>query len=104
HIPPPAHACNVSCAHHPISVDSEAATHHAMREALEVLRAALHPSMAHRSGAPRLWPSAPPRGAGVAGGDLSAVSGFHPRETRAVAASAAREAPRAPGPRPPERR
>src|SRR6266446_6725276 len=89
--PPPAHACNVSCAHRTISVDSEAATHHAMREALEVLRAALHPSMAHRSGAHRLWPSAPPRGAGVAGGDLSTVSGLHPRQTRAVAASAARE-------------
>jgi hypothetical protein len=92
------------CAHHTISVDSEAAPHRAMREALEVLRAALHPSMAHRSGAHRLWPSAPPRGAGVAGGDLSAVSGLHPRETRAVAASAAREPPRAPGPLPPERR
>ena len=88
--PPPAHACNVSCTHRTISVDSEAATHYAMREALEVLRAALHPSMAHRSGAHRLWPSAPPRGAGVAGGDLSAVSGLHPRETCAVAASAVR--------------
>src|SRR4030095_13779433 len=102
--PPPAHACNVFCAHRTISVDSEAATHRALREALEVLRAALHPSMAHRSGAHRLWPSAPPCGAGVAGGDLSAVSGLHPRETRAVAASAAREPPRAPGPLPPERR
>src|SRR5215211_5924410 len=95
-LPPPAHACNVSCAHRTISVDSEAATHHAMREALEVLRAAFHPSLAHRSRAHRLWPSAPPRGAGVAGGDLSAVSGLHPRETRAVAASAARDPPRAP--------
>src|SRR4030095_8220366 len=84
---PPAHACNVFCAHRTISVDSEAATHRTMREALEVLRAALHPSMAHRSGAHRLWPSAPPRGAGVAGGDLSAVSGLHPRENRAVAAA-----------------
>src|SRR4029434_8272422 len=102
--PPPAHACNVSCAHRTISVDSEAATHHTMREALEVLRAALHPSMAHRSGAYRLWPSALPRGAGVAGGDLSALSGLHPRETRAVAAAAAREPPRAPGSLPPERR
>src|SRR5262245_47526249 len=102
--PPPAHACNVSGAHRTISVDSEAATHPAMREALEVLRAALHPSMAHRSGAHRLWPAAPPRGAGVAGGDLSAVSGLHPRQTRAVAAAAARAPPRAPGPLPPERR
>src|SRR4029453_3791783 len=101
---PPAHACNVFCAHRTISVDSEAATHHTMREALEVLRAALHPSIAHRSGAHRLWPSAPPRGGGVAGGDLSAVSGLHPRETRAVAAAAAREPPRAPGPLPPEGR
>src|SRR5215467_16180183 len=75
-----------------------------MREALEVLRAALHPSMAHRSGAHRLWPSAPPRGAGVAGGDLSAVSGLHPRETRAAAAPAARELPRAAGAPPPRRR
>src|SRR4029450_9361954 len=115
--PPPAHACNVSCAHRTISVDSEAAIHRAMREALEVLRAALHPSMAHGSGAHRLGPAAaprgaggggggvgahrcaaaplcpapPPRGAGVAGGVLSAVSGLHPRETRAVAAAAARE-------------
>src|SRR5215475_11007337 len=92
---PPAHACNVSGAHRTISVDSEAATHPAMREALEVLRAALHPSMAHRSGAHRLWPAAPPRGAGVAGGDLSAVSGLHPRETRAGAAPATRASPRA---------
>jgi len=102
--PPPTHACNVSCAHRTISVDSEAAPHRAMREALEVLRAAHHPSMAHRSGAHRLWPAAPLRGAGVAGGDLSAVSGLHPRETRAVAAAAAREPPRVPGPLPPERR
>src|ERR671939_1491187 len=87
---PPTHVCNVSCAHRTISVDSEAATHRALREALEVLRAVLHPSMAHRSGAHRLWPSAPPRGAGVAGGDLSAVSRLHPRETRAVAAAAVR--------------
>ena len=83
-------AWNVFCAHRTISVDSEAAIHRALREALEVLRVVRHPSMAHRSGAYRLWPSAPPRGAGVAGGDLSAVSGLHPRETRAVAASAVR--------------
>src|SRR5262245_19372370 len=101
---PPAHACIVFSAHRTISVDSESATHRAMREVLEVLRAALHPSMAHRSGAHHRWPVAPPRGAGVAGGDLSAVSGLHPRQTRAVAASAAREPPRAPGPLPPERR
>ena len=75
-----------------------------MREAREVFRAALHPSMARRSGAHGLWPPAPPRGAGVAGGDLSAVSGLHPRETRAAAAAAVREPPRTAGPRPPERR
>jgi hypothetical protein len=46
--PSPAHACNVSCAHRTISVDNEAAPPHAMREALEVLRAVLHPAMAHR--------------------------------------------------------
>src|SRR5256885_5914889 len=71
-----------------------------MREAMEVLRAAIHPSMAHRSGAHRLWPPAPARGAGVAGRDLSAVSRLHPRETRAAAAPAARESPRAAGPPP----
>jgi len=72
------------------------------REALEVLRAALHPSMAYRAGVHRLWPSAPPRGAGVAGGDLSAMSQLHPCETRAVAGPAAPESPPAPGPLPPE--
>src|SRR5215475_12144665 len=75
-----------------------------MREAREVFRAAIHPSMARRSGAHGLWPPAPPRGAGVAGGDLSAVSGLHPRETRAAAAPAARELPRAAGAPPPRRR
>src|SRR5262252_3348954 len=75
-----------------------------MREAREVCRAALHPSMARRSGAHGLWPPAPPRGAGVAGGDLSAVSGLHPRATRAAAAPAARALPRAAGAPPPRRR
>jgi len=83
-------ACHVFCAHCTSSVDSEVAIHRAMWEALEVLRVVLHPSMAHRSGAYCLWPSTPACGAGVAGGDLSAVSGLHPRETGAVAASAVR--------------
>jgi hypothetical protein len=75
-----------------------------MREAREVLRAALHPSLAHRAGAHRLWPPAPPHGAGVAGGDLSAMSRLHPREIRAAAAPAAREPSRAAEPPPPGRR
>jgi hypothetical protein len=66
--------------------------------------AACHPSMAHRAGTHRLWPRAPSRGPGMAGGDLSAVSGLHPRETRAAAASAVRAPPRAAGTLPPERR
>ena len=83
-------AWNVFCAHRTSSVNSEVAIHRARWEALEVLRVVRHPSMAHRSGAYGLWPSAPAGGAGVAGGDLSAVSGLHPRETCAVAASAVR--------------
>ena len=83
-------AWNVFCAHRTSSVNSDVAIHRARWEALEVLRVVLHPSMAHRSGAYCLWPSAPACGARVAGGDLSAVSGLHPRETCAVAASAVR--------------
>jgi hypothetical protein len=83
-------AWNVFCAHRTSSGDSEIAIHRARWEALEVLRVVRDPSMAHRSGAYCLWPSAPACGAGVAGGDLSAVSGLHPRETCAVAASAVR--------------
>jgi hypothetical protein len=60
--------------------------------------------MAHRAGTYRLWPRAPARGPGMAGGDLSAMSGLHPRETRAAAASAVRAPPRAAGTLPPERR
>ena len=49
-----------------------------LREAMEVLRAALHPSVAHRPGAHGLRPAVPSRGAGVAGRHLSAVSGLDP--------------------------
>ena len=59
-------------------------TRAALTAAMEVLDAATYPSMAHRPGAHRLWPTADPqpaafpRGAGVAGCDLSAVSGLDP--------------------------
>jgi hypothetical protein len=72
-----------------------------MREAREVLRAALYPSMAHRARAHRLWPPAPPRGAGVAGRDLSTMSRLDPRETGTAATPAAREPGSAPGLSPP---
>jgi hypothetical protein len=49
-----------------------------LRETMEVLRAALHPSVAHRPGAHGLWPAVPSRRAGVAGRHLSAVSGLDP--------------------------
>src|SRR5262249_16867067 len=71
---------------------------------MEGRRAAPHPSMAHRSRAHRLWPTAdprpaaPPRGTRVAGRHLSAVSELNPREIGAAAAPAAREPGRAPGP------
>ena len=169
----PAHACNVSCAHRTIFLDSAAVIHRvaagtrhggrarrppepatpdgrcaaawaavplsptpaldtpegstwaqttgawclaglgdarpreALTEAMEIRSAATHPSMAHRSGADCLWPTAdprpaaPPRGARVAGRDLSAVSGLHPLETGAAAAPAAREPGRAAGTLPP---
>jgi hypothetical protein len=74
---------------------------------MESRSAAPHPPMAHRSGAHRLWPPAdprpapPPRGARVAGRDLSAMSGLDPRETGTATAPAAREPGSAPGPSPP---
>src|SRR5438874_327185 len=85
------------------AVRREARTRKALTGAREVRDAATHPSMAHRSGAYRLWPTAdprptaPPRGARVAGRDLSAVSGLDPLETGAAAAPAAREPGRAIG-------
>src|SRR5437763_13766620 len=48
--PPPAHACNVSCTHRTISVDSETATHYAVREALEVLRSVICDRARHAVG------------------------------------------------------
>jgi hypothetical protein len=79
-------------------------------EAMESRRVAPHPSMAHRSGAHRLWlrtdsrPAVPPRGARVAGGDLSTVSGLDPRTPGAAAAPAARQPGSAPGTSPPSPR
>src|SRR5215471_3774077 len=63
--------------------------------------------MDHRAGADRLWPTAdprpaaPPRGARVAGRDLSAVSGLNPLEIGTAAAPAAREPGRVAGRLPP---
>src|SRR5262249_11734156 len=85
-------------------------TREGLTEAMESRSAAPHPSMAHRSRAHRLWPTAdprpaaPPHGAWVAGRHLSAVSGLDPCEIGAAAAPAAREPGRVPGPCLPEPR
>jgi hypothetical protein len=75
---PNQHECFCSCTNGASFPFSCQCPREDLRETMEVLRAALHPSVAHRPGAHGLWPAVPSRRAGVAGRHLSAVSGLDP--------------------------